>query len=99
MLVFSVFLIFLIKAGGVFGAWPDDPEINVPICTAEGTQEHPRIATDGASGAIIVWQDMSSPSSDIYAQRVDARATGFGCAAYGVAISICSNGARDVEPL
>jgi hypothetical protein len=63
----------LMQPGSAFGAWPDDPETNVPICTADGTQEHPRIVTDGASGAVIVWQDMSSPSSDIYAQRVDAR--------------------------
>jgi predicted lipoprotein with Yx(FWY)xxD motif len=69
----SVFFIMPMRPGEALGAWPDDPETNVPICTAQGTQEHPRIATDGASGAIIVWQDISSSSSDIYAQRVDAR--------------------------
>ena len=68
-----VFLAVLAKPAEVFGAWPDGPEINVPICIVDGTQEHPRIVTDGASGAIIVWQDMSSSSPDIYAQRVDAR--------------------------
>ena len=56
-----------------FGAWTNDPTVNVPICTADGIQEHPRITTDGATGAIIVWQDMSPNSSDIYAQRIDAR--------------------------
>lgn len=56
-----------------FAAWPDDPAKNVPICTVEGTQEHPRITTDGAAGAIIVWQDISSSAPDIYAQRIDAR--------------------------
>ena len=56
-------------------AWPDDPAVNVPICTADGIQEQPRITTDGASGAIIAWQDISSASSDIYVSRIDARGT------------------------
>ena len=73
MLLVLVFPFILVCSGTVFGAWPDGPETNVPICTADGTQEHPRVITDGASGAIVVWQDMSSASSDIYAQRVDAR--------------------------
>ncbi len=64
---------FLMLAVICSSDWPDNPYENVPICTASGTQEHPRIVTDGASGAIIVWQDMSSGSSDIYAQRIDAR--------------------------
>jgi hypothetical protein len=70
----SVLIIFmiLIPSVKVFGVWPEDSNINIPICTADGIQEHPRITTDGASGAIIVWQDMST-SSDVYAQRIDAR--------------------------
>lgn len=73
ILICLAFLVVLAQPGAVFGAWPDDPEVNVPICTADGTQEHPRIITDGAGGAIIVWQDIASLSSDVYAQRVDAR--------------------------
>jgi len=71
----SALIIFIISipSARVFGAWPEDPSVDLPICIADGTQEHPRITTDGASGAIIVWQDMSASSSDIYAQRVDAR--------------------------
>jgi len=72
-LICLAFLVMLARPGEIFGAWPDDPEVNVPICTAGGTQEHPRIVTDGESGAIIVWQDIAASSSDIYAQRVDAR--------------------------
>ena len=66
-------LVISMRPGVVFGAWPDDPETNVAVCTARGTQEHPRIASDGAAGAIVVWQDISSSFPDIYAQRVDAR--------------------------
>ena len=72
-LLASICLITLANPTQVIAAWPDSPEVNVPICTVDGTQEHPRITTDGSSGAIIVWQDMSSSSSDIYAQRIDAR--------------------------
>jgi hypothetical protein len=42
----------------------------VPVCTATGTQHDPKITSDGAGGAIIVWQDSRS-GSDIYAQRID----------------------------
>ncbi len=73
MILSLTLLAVLVKPVEVFGAWPDDPEVNLPICTAQGTQEHPCITTDGASGAIIVWQDIASSSSDIYAQRVDGR--------------------------
>lgn len=73
-LALLVLFVILAQPGKVSGAWPDDPEMNVPICMADGTQEHPRITTDGASGAIIVWQDISpTSSSDIYVQRIDAR--------------------------
>lgn len=44
----------------------------VAISTAAGTQEVPRIITDGSGGAIIVWQDSRGAAKDIYAQRVDA---------------------------
>jgi hypothetical protein len=46
----------------------------VPICTiAAGGGYYPRIVSDGAGGAIIVWEDWRNGSEgDIYAQRVDA---------------------------
>lgn len=71
LLCSTLVLLFIVRQA--LGEWPDDPEQNVPICTANGIQEHPRITTDGSAGAIIVWQDISSSSSDIYAQRIDAR--------------------------
>jgi len=74
----STFIMFILamvlfQPMNVFGAWPEDPTTGVPICIADGVQEHPRITTDGATGAIIVWHDMASSSADIYAQRIDAR--------------------------
>jgi hypothetical protein len=44
----------------------------VALCTATGDQEFPTIASDGAGGAIVTWQDMRSGNYDIYAQRISA---------------------------
>ncbi|MDD5593689.1 MAG: hypothetical protein PHG97_02965 [Candidatus Margulisbacteria bacterium] len=45
----------------------------VPVCTAAGTQWYPKIASDGAGGAIITWTDgrISSADNNIFAQRLD----------------------------
>ena len=50
-----------------FAAWP---AFGRGISTAPGTQEHPAIATDGAGGAIIVWQDLRNPKVNVFAQHV-----------------------------
>jgi predicted lipoprotein with Yx(FWY)xxD motif len=46
----------------------------VAICTATGTQELPSIASDGAGGAIVGWDDARNPANglDVYVQRVNA---------------------------
>ena len=55
-------------------AWPGNPTVNVPICTAPKTQSHQVMVSDGAAGAIIAWEDERTGDYfyDIYAQRVDA---------------------------
>jgi predicted lipoprotein with Yx(FWY)xxD motif len=57
-----------------------------PICTSSGNQVSPQIISDGASGAIIAWQDVN----DIYAQRVNSSGTAQ-WTPNGVAISTASN--------
>jgi hypothetical protein len=53
-------------------AWPSDPTINLPVCTAVSDQMNPRIVSDAAGGAILTWQDTrGGTTSDIYAQRVN----------------------------
>jgi hypothetical protein len=42
------------------------------LCTATGSQESPAIASDGAGGAIVTWNDSRSAASEIYAQRISA---------------------------
>ncbi len=58
------------------GAWPSDPVVNLPICTAASNQQHPAIASDGAGGAFVTWDDFrNEPYYDIYAQHVLANGT------------------------
>lgn len=42
------------------------------ICSQTGTQQNPHLCTDGAGGAIIVWDDQRSGNWDVWAQRVNA---------------------------
>jgi len=43
------------------------------VCTAANLQLHPQIVADGASGAMITWQDdRTNPAWDVYVQRVNA---------------------------
>ncbi len=45
----------------------------VALCTAPNNQVNPKIDTDGASGAIVTWQDKRNNSDyDIYAQAINA---------------------------
>jgi hypothetical protein len=42
------------------------------ICTADGNQRDPFMASDGEGGAIVVWRDTRGAASDVYAQRVNS---------------------------
>jgi hypothetical protein len=44
----------------------------VPLVTATGGQHYPRMASDGAGGAVVVWDDYraGSMNGDVYAARV-----------------------------
>jgi hypothetical protein len=45
----------------------------IPVSAGTGTQWYPKIAADGAGGAVIAWSDgrVSSADNNIYAQRLD----------------------------
>jgi len=49
--------------------WTTD---GVAISTAADDQQDPRLISDGAGGALIVWEDERTDDEDIYAQLVDA---------------------------
>ena len=42
----------------------------VPVCTAAADQQRLALASDGAGGAIVAWDDLRGGNFDIYAQRV-----------------------------
>jgi len=42
------------------------------VCTEGSHQDYPTIATDGAHGAVISWEDGRVSGFDIYAQRINA---------------------------
>jgi len=47
------------------------------VCTATGFQWFPTLATDGAGGAIMAWEDWrDSPRAQIFAQRLNASGMG-----------------------
>jgi hypothetical protein len=67
----------------------------VTISDAPTVQRNYRIVSGGSGGAIIAWQDSSSGSADIYAQKIDASGAAQ-WAAGGVAI--CTNAFEQHEP-
>ncbi|MDD3642222.1 MAG: hypothetical protein PHQ19_02000, partial [Candidatus Krumholzibacteria bacterium] len=70
-----------IDANG-YPLWTAD---GIALCSASGDQLEPRIASDGAGGAIVSWEDHRG-AGGVYAQRVDADGT-VRWEADGVAIS------------
>ncbi|TAL58777.1 MAG: T9SS type A sorting domain-containing protein [Bacteroidetes bacterium] len=72
----------------------------VPICSAADAQINPRIETDGAGGAVIVWQDKRGGIDyDIYAQHVDATgATTWTANGVAVCTSISTQSNPKIEP-
>src|SRR5262245_47466775 len=56
------------------GSAPVWPEDGVPICKYTGAQTNPKVLSDGAGGAFVVWEDARNGATnlDIYAQRVNS---------------------------
>jgi hypothetical protein len=63
---------FLVSPRTTHAAWPHNPGVNLPVCTATADQSGQAICSDGAGGAIVTWQDnrFSAFNADIYAQHV-----------------------------
>lgn len=84
-------LALLAIASPALAAWPVDPLVNLPVCTADQHQYAPMSVSDGAGGMIVTWYDYRAATvSAIYAQHVlasggvdplwpaDGRLLGFG---------------------
>lgn len=63
----DIFAHRVLAGGAADPAWPVNGRA---ICTATGSQPQPQICSDNSGGAIIIWGDPRSGTSDIYAQRV-----------------------------
>ncbi len=65
-------LSFAVTIPVAMAGWPDDPTINVPVCTSSGDQWNPVVASDGAGGAVVAWFDWRGGNADVYAQRYNS---------------------------
>jgi hypothetical protein len=73
--LFGAFAAAVLVPQTAFAAWPNNPTVNVPLCTVVGDQTGPMSVTDGAGGAVVVWTDGRTYPSRTYAQHVSADGT------------------------
>jgi hypothetical protein len=66
--VSDVYAQHVLTSGSTDPGWPLS---GLPVCSLAGAQQLPDIASDGAAGAFIVWQDSrSGTSADVYSQHL-----------------------------
>jgi len=65
--VLTILLILISIPAAIQAGWTLD---GAPVCTNGGTQERPRVLSDGSGGAFIAWNDART-LTDIYCQRLD----------------------------
>jgi len=75
-------------------AWT--PADGVALCTATGSQQTPRLVSDGSGGAIVTWFDGRNGNYDIYAQRANAN----GSVAWtpGDGVALCTAAGEQAYP-
>ncbi len=77
---YDIYAQHVLANGTIAPGWPAD---GLPLCTAPSDQVLPKIATDGAGGAIVVWEDHRAGGlwgsddglGDLYAIRVQSDGT------------------------
>lgn len=65
-------IVSVLTAGPTRAGWPGSPNVNLPVCTAPGSQAFRTAVSDGSSGLLVAWMDTRGDSADIYVQRVGA---------------------------
>ncbi len=67
----------MLAASTSVAQWHADSVTNTPVCVVTGLQDYPKICSDGADGAIIVWEDARNGAYEIFAQHInqDGRTT------------------------
>jgi hypothetical protein len=68
----TVAILMCLLAGVAGATWSHNSLENNAVCTSAGGQLNAVSVSDGAGGAIIVWEDDYSGHLDLYAQRMDA---------------------------
>jgi hypothetical protein len=69
---FTVSCIAYIAPSLAFGQWHPDSSQNTPVCDTATQQQLVQGCTDGANGAILVWQDSRGGIDQIFAQHLDS---------------------------
>lgn len=64
---FDIYVQHILPSGLMDPAWPANGRA---VCTAARRQRYPQLVTDGAGGAIVVWEDQRTVDTDIYAHHV-----------------------------
>lgn len=74
MTILSLILLAGLWQGSAKAQWSGDPKVNTPVSRSSDQEWNPRIVSDGADGAIIVWGNYagSGMKYNIKAQRLDA---------------------------
>ncbi len=67
----------------------------VPVCSKPLSQKGTKLVSDGAGGAIVVWQDSLLGSTDIYAQRISNTGTLLWASA---GVPICTAPLKQIRP-
>jgi Secretion system C-terminal sorting domain len=68
----TLVLIVLIVLTSMAFAWPDDPNVNLPVGVANGDQAVPHIVETSDGGCYVGWFDNRSGNYDIYLQRLNS---------------------------
>jgi hypothetical protein len=66
-LVGDIFAHHLLANGTRDASWPAG---GLAVCMASGEQAVPQVVSDGAHGAVLVWQDKRSGNYDLYAHHI-----------------------------
>jgi hypothetical protein len=78
--------------GGGVAQWTAN---GVLLCGAAGSQQGPQLCSDGANGALVVWEDRRGAAADIYARRVN----GAGAPQWAVdGVGVCTATADQLTP-
>ncbi len=74
--------------------WRADSTHNTVVCKAAGIQDQPQGCSDGANGAIIVWEDARGGTYQVYAQHLDSNGIAT-WAPNGIKLATNANGATN----